>query len=41
MTDLQTLPNVGIDDAEVLRQVGADEAAQRLEEAGVRRTTHG
>lgn len=51
MTDLQTLPNigpklaadlraVGIDDAEALRQVGADEAAQRLEEAGLRDCTH-
>jgi hypothetical protein len=51
MTDLVTLPNigpklaadlgaVGIPDAETLRQVGADDAARRLAEAGLRDCTH-
>jgi DNA transformation protein len=51
MTELVSLPNigeklaadliaVGIADAESLREVGADEAAVRLEAAGLRDCTH-
>lgn len=51
MTDLRTLPNigpalatdlhaVGVPDAETLREVGADEAARRLAEAGRRDCAH-
>jgi DNA transformation protein and related proteins len=50
-TELRTLVNigpklaadliaVGIPDAETLREVGADEASQRLEDAGLRDCTH-
>jgi DNA transformation protein len=50
MTDLQTLPNigpklaadlnaVGIPDAATLHQVGADDAARRLADAGLRDCT--
>jgi DNA transformation protein len=50
-TDLRTLVNigpkladdltkVGIPDVETLRGVGADEAARRLEDAGLRDCTH-
>jgi hypothetical protein len=50
-TDLRSLVNigpklaadlisVGISDAEVLRAVGADEAAQRLADAGLRDCVH-
>ena len=51
MTALETLVNVGpqlaadlrfvgIDSAETLTEVGADDAAQRLENAGLRDCTH-
>jgi TfoX C-terminal domain len=51
MTNLETLPNigvklaadliaVGIPDAETLREVGAEDAAQRLDDAGLRDCTH-
>jgi hypothetical protein len=51
MTDLESLPNigpklatdlrtVGIPDAETLHAVGADAAARRLAEAGLRDCTH-
>lgn len=51
MTDLRSLPNIGINlaadlsavgipDAETLREVGAEGAAQRLEAAGLRDCTH-
>jgi DNA transformation protein len=51
MTDLRTLPNigqvlagnlhaVGVPDVETLRQIGADEAAKRLAEAGRHDCTH-
>jgi TfoX-like protein len=51
MTDLETLVNigprlaadlrtVGVPDAETLRAVGADEAAQRLAGAGLRDCAH-
>jgi TfoX C-terminal domain len=51
VTELETLVNigpalahdlraVGIADAETLREAGADEAAQRLADAGLRDCTH-
>jgi DNA transformation protein and related proteins len=51
MAELESLPNigpklaadlrqVGVSDAEELRRVGAMEAAQRLEDAGLRDCTH-
>jgi len=51
MTELESLVNIGpklaedlrsigIPDAETLREVNADEAAERLEQAGLRDCTH-